>query len=134
MKDLMFFFNQNKGFIIIIIAIVCVLFGRVWSNNLNWGEITDPQLLIKKGRYYKLINLYLPKKWTEDWIVNSIICLESYHRKFFIKYSRHIYVSGDRIRFTDDGPDIGVFYQATITKKAIGSIVMKPVKKPMDRA
>ena len=131
MKDLIFFFNQNKGFIIIIIAIVCVLIGRIWSNNLNWGEITEPHLLIKKGRYYKLINLYLPKSWTEDWIVDSIICLESYHRKFFIKYIRHIYVSGDRIRFADDGPDIGVFYQATVNKKAISSIVMKPVKKPV---
>ena len=130
MKDLTTFVGQNIWFIIIVIAISCILFGRIWSDNLNRGEITDPQLIIKKGKYYKVINTYVPKSWTEDWIVGSIICLESYHRRFFVKYSRDIYVSGDRIRFTDDGPGIGLLYQATI-KKASGSIVMKPVKMPL---
>jgi hypothetical protein len=131
MKDLMSFFSQNIWFVIIIIAIACILLGRIWSNNLNWGEITDPQLIIKKGKYYKVINLYLPKSWTEDWIVSSIICLESYHRRFFFNYSREIYVSGDRIRFTDDGPGIGLFYEAIVTNRTTGSIVMKPIKMPL---
>ena len=130
MKDLMTFINQNIWFIIIIIAIAAIMFGRIWSDNLNRGGITDPQLIIRKGEYYKVINTYVPKSWTEDWIVGSIICMESYNHRFFVKYRREIYVSGDRIRFTDDGPGIGLFYQAVITKKATGSIVMKPVKMP----
>jgi hypothetical protein len=130
MKDLMKFASQNIWFIIIVIAIACILFGRIWSDNLNRGAITDPQLIIRKGKYYKVINTYMPVKWTEDWIAGSIICLKSYHRRFFVKYSRDIYVSGDRIRFTDDGPHIGLFYQAIATKKATGSIVMKPAKMP----
>ncbi len=129
MKDLMTFFSQNIGLIIIIIAIACILLGRIWSDKLNRGEITDPQLIVRKGKYYKVVNTYVPKSWTEDWIVGSIICLESYHRRFFVKYSREIYVSGDRIRFTDDGPVTGLLYQAIVSKKATRSIVMKPVKK-----
>lgn len=131
MKDLLSFFSQNMGFVIMIIAIAGILFGRIWSDNLNRGEITEPQLVIKKGRYYKVINTYVPKSWTEDWIAGSIICLESRHRRFFVNYNREIYVSGDRIRFTDEGPGIGLFYQATVIKKATGSIVMKPVKMPV---
>ena len=131
MKDLISFFSQNMGFVIIVIAIACILFGRIWSDNLNHGEITEPHLIIKKGKYYKVINTYVPKSWTEDWIVGSIICLESYHRWFFVSYRREIYVSGDRIRFTDDGPGVGLLYQAIATKKASGSIVMKPVKMPI---
>src|SRR3981081_1936241 len=110
MKELISFFGQNKWFIIIIIAIVGILVGRIWSNNLNWGEITDPQLIIKKGKYYKVVNLYLPKIWTEDWILGSIICLKSYHRRFFVKYNKEIYVSGDRIRFSDGDPGVGQLY------------------------
>ncbi len=130
MKELMSFFSQNSGFIIAIIAIACILFGRIWSNILNWGEVTDPQLIIRNGKYYKVINLYLPKTWTDDWVVGSIICLECYHRRFFVKYRKEIYISGDRIRFSDDGPGIGLFYQAIFSKSSSGSIVMKPVKKP----
>ena len=130
MKEFISFFSQNKGFVIISIAIVCILSGRIWSNMLNWGEITDPQLIIKKGKYYKVINLYVPKTWTEDWIVGSIICLKAYHRRFFFKYSRDIYVSGDRVMFTDDGPNIGLVYEAVFPKTKNGSIVMKLVKMP----
>jgi len=128
MTQLMSFFSQNIWFIIAVIAIACILFGRIWSNILNWGEITDPQLIIRNGKNYKVINLYLPKSWTEDWVVGSIICLEGYHRRFFFKYRKEIYVSGDRIRFTDDGPGIGLFYQAVFPKTTNGSIVMKPVR------
>lgn len=130
MKELLSFFSENTGFIIAIIAIACVLFGRVWSNILNWGEITDPQLIIKKGKRYKVVNFYLPKAWTDDWVVGSIICLESYNRKLFIKYRKEIYVSGDRIRFADDGPGIGQFYEAAFSTSSTNSIVMKPVKLP----
>jgi len=130
MKEFTSFFSQNSGFIIAIIAVACILFGRIWSDILNWGEITEPQLIIKKGKYYKVINLYLPKDWTEDWVVGSIICLESYHRRFFIRYRREIYVSGDKIRFSDDGPAIGLYYQAIFPKSTNGSIVMKPLKMP----
>src|SRR5258706_9595608 len=129
MKDFMTFVSHNIWFIIVIVAVACVLFGRIWSDHLNRGGITDPQLIIREDKYYKVINTYTPKTWTEDWIVGSIICLQSYHRRFFVKYNRDIYVSGDRIRFTDNGPGIGLFYQATI-KKATGSIVMKQVKMP----
>jgi hypothetical protein len=128
MKEFISFANQNIGLILIIVSIACVLAGRIWSNYLNWGEITDPHLIIKKDKYYKVINFYVPKSWTEDWIVGSVICLESYHQRFFVNYTRSIYVSGDRIRFTDDGPGIGQLYQAS--KRATGAIVMKPVKKP----
>ena len=131
MKEILSFFSQNMGFIIIIIAIAGILFGRIWSNNLNWGEITDPQLIIKKDKYYKVINLYTPKTWAEDWIVGSIVCLKSYHYKFFVKYSREIYVSGDRIRFPEDGPSIGSVYQAILPKATNGMIVMKPAKMPV---
>jgi hypothetical protein len=130
MKEIISFLNQNLGFIITIIAVICILIGRIWSDNLNRGEITEPQLIIKKGKYYKVINTYVPKSWTEDWILGSIICLESYHSRFFVKYTREIYVSGDRIRFTDDGPGVGLYYQAIATKKASGSVIMKPVKMP----
>jgi len=128
MKEFTSFFSENTGFIIVIIAVGCVLFGRIWSNILNWGEITDPQLIIKNGKSYKVINLYLPKGWTEGWEVGSIICFESFQRRFFIKYRREIYVSGDRIRFADDGPGIGSFYKAFYSNTSIGSIVMRPVK------
>ena len=127
MKDFISFFNQNKGFIIVIIAIMCILIGRIWSNMLNWGEITEPHLLIKKGKHYKLVNMYLPKSWTEDWIVGSVVCLKCNYRRFFVKYTRKIYVSGDRIRFADGGPEVGLYYQATFLKTTNGSIVMKPV-------
>ena len=132
MKELISFFSQNKWFIIIIVAIVGILVGRIWSNSLNWGEITDPQLIIKKGKYYKVINLYVPKIWTEDWILGSIICLKSYHRRFFVSYDKEIYVSGDRIRFTDGDPGIGQVYQAIFPKTRNGSIVMKPAKIPLE--
>ena len=128
MKEFISFFHQNEGLIIIIVAILCILLGRIWSNSLNWGEITDPQLIIRKNRYYKVINFYVPKSWTEQWIVGSIICLESYHRRFFVRYKKEIYVSADRLRFTDDGPGIGRLYQAT--KRVTGSIIMTPVKTP----
>ena len=130
MKELFSFFSENTGFIIVIIAIACILFGRVWSNILNWGEITDPQLIIKKGKRYRVVNFYLPKAWTDDWVVGSIICLESYNRKLFIKYRKEIYVSGDRIRFADDGPGIGRFYEATFSNSSTSSIVMNPAKLP----
>ncbi|HEV8283395.1 MAG TPA: hypothetical protein VGQ09_03750 [Chitinophagaceae bacterium] len=128
MKEPTFFFSENLGFIIIIIAVACTLFGRIWSNILNWGHITDPQLIIRDGKHYKVINLYLPKGWTEGWEVGSIICFESFQRRFFVKYRKEIYVSGDRIRFTDDGPGIGTFYKASYSNTSTGSIVMDPVK------
>jgi len=118
------FFNQNTGFIIAVIAVTCFFLGRVWSNFLNWGAITDPQLLVRKGKSYKVINLYLPKGWTEGWEVGSIICFETYDRIFFIKFRSEIYVSCDRIRFTDDGPQIGAFYRATFPGTSSGAIVM----------
>src|SRR6266581_3791726 len=128
---LMSFFSQNIGFIMVIIAVACILFGRIWSNILNWGEITDPLVIIKGGRDYKVTNLYLPKGWTEGWEVGSIICLESFHRSFLIKYRREIYVSGDRIRFTDDGPGIGTLYKASFSSASSASILMNPVKIPV---
>jgi len=130
MKEFMSFFRENIGFIIIIIAVACILFGRIWSNILNWGKVTDPQVIIRNGKHYKVINLYLPKGWTEGWEVGSIICFESFHRRLFVKYRREIYVSGDRIRFTDDGPGIGSFYRASYSNTSAGSIVMNLVKMP----
>src|SRR6478672_4928340 len=121
MKEVLSFFSQNGGLVISTVAITCILLGRIWSNFLNWGGITDPQLRIKKGKEYKVINLYLPKGWTEGWEVGSIICFESYHRRVFMKYRREIYVSGDRIRFTDDVPNIGSFYKATFSNTSSGS-------------
>ena len=112
-----------------IVGVTCILVGRTWSNFLNWGEITDPQLLIRKGKEYKVINLYLPKAWTEGWEESSIICLESYHRILFFKYRSEIYVSGDRIRFTDDGPQIGSLYRASFPGTSSGAIVMNQIKK-----
>ncbi|HMG68598.1 MAG TPA: hypothetical protein VK588_12960 [Chitinophagaceae bacterium] len=128
---LLSFFSQNIGFIIAAIAIACILFGRIWSNILNWGAITDPQSIIKGGENYKVINLYLSKGWTEGWEIGSIICLESFHSRFFVKKRREIYVSGDRIRFTDEGPDIGSFYKASFTNASSGSILMTQIKKPV---
>ena len=128
MKEQISFLGQHEWFIIIIVGLACILAGRIWSNHLNWGEITDPHLIIKNGKYYKVVDVYLPKIWTEDWIVGSVICLESNHRRFFVKYSRKIYVSGDRIRFADVEPEIGLYYQATFPKTTNGSIVMKPVE------
>jgi hypothetical protein len=131
MKELMSFLNQHTGLIIIIIAIACILIGRVWSDILNWGEITDPRVIIKNGKEYKLLNLYIQKSWTEDWIVDSIVCLESQHRSFFAKKTKEIYVSGDKIRFSGaDGPCIGLLYQAVFPKTTNGSIELKPVKMP----
>jgi hypothetical protein len=83
---------------------------------------------MRKGKYYKVINTYVPTRWTEDWIVGSIICLKAYNRKLFISYSRDIYVSGDRVRFTDGGPVAGSLYQVMTTKKSTGTVVMAPVK------
>ena len=128
---LLSFFSQNIGFVILIIAVGCILIGRIWSNILNWGEITDPHALIKGGQSYRVINLYLPKGWTEGWEVGSIICFESFDKKFFLKQRKEIYVSGDRIRFTDeDGPTIGAFYKASFTYASSGSIVMTHIKTP----
>jgi len=131
MKEFASFFNQHLGFIILIIAISCILFGRIWSNMLNWGTITEPQAVIKSGKQYKVINLYLPKGWTEGWEVGSIICFESLDRRFFMKYRREIYVSGDRIRFADEeGPGMGSLYKASYSNRSTGSIVMNLVKAP----
>ena len=124
------FLSQNIGFVIVIIAVACILLGRIWSNILNWGEITDPHAIIKEGRDYRVINLYLPKGWTEGWEVGSIVCLECSQRRFFSKYQREIYVSGDRIRFTEEGPAIGSTYKASFTYASSGSIVMTHLKKP----
>ena len=126
----MSFFSGNIGFIIAIIAVASVLIGRIWSNLLNWGQITDPQAIIRKDEDYKVINLYLPKGWTEGWEIGSIVCLEYFQWRLFRKYRREIYVSGDRIRFTDDGPSIGSFYKASFTHASSGSIVMTHIKKP----
>jgi hypothetical protein len=78
-----------------------------------------------------VINVYLPKGWTEGWEVGSIICFESFDHRFFIKSRREIYLSGDRIRFAnEDGPSIGSFYRASYSNRSTGSIVMSPVKRP----
>jgi hypothetical protein len=124
------FLSQNIGFVILIVGIACVLFGRIWSNTLNWGTITDPQTLIKAGRDYKVVNLYLPKGWTDGWEIGSIVCLECSRQTIWSKNPREIYVSGDRIRFTDDGPTIGSMYKASFTYASSGSIVMSHIKKP----
>jgi len=120
-------FDQHTGFIILIMAVACILFGRIWSNILNWGTITSPNQVIRSGKNYKVINVYIPKGWTDSWEVGSIICFESIQSGLF-KYSKEIYVAGDRIRFTDEGPRIGSFYKASYSNKSTGSIVMKPVK------
>lgn len=131
MKAFAFFFSQHTGLVILVIATACILFGRIWSNMLNWGTITAPQSVIRSGKHYKVINLYLPKGWTEGWEVGSIICFESFSRRFLVKYRQEIYVSGDRIRFAhDEGPGIGLFYVASYSNKSTGSIVMNPVKQP----
>ena len=122
------FFGQNIGFVIAIVAVTGILLGRIWSNFLNWGGITDPQMLIKRGKDYKVINLYLPKGWTEGWEVGSIICLETYARSFFVKYRSEIYVSGDRIRFADDGPRIGSVYRASFAGTSSGAIFMSQIR------
>ncbi len=124
------FFSQNIGFIILIIAVACILFGRIWSNILNLGRITDPQVILRQGKNYKVTNLYLPKGWTEGWAVGSIVCLECIQRRFFVRYRKEIYVSGDRIRFIDDGPAIGSFYKASFTNSSSGSIIMIQITKP----
>ncbi|MFI5188100.1 MAG: hypothetical protein ACHQF0_15320 [Chitinophagales bacterium] len=128
---LMSFFSQNIIFIIAIIAAAGILIGRIWSNFLNWGRITDPQMIIRNGQNYKLINLYFPKGWTEGWEVGSVLCFETVHRRFFVKSLREIYISGDRIRFTDeDGPVIGSYYKATYTHASSGSILMTQISRP----
>jgi len=124
------FLSQNIGFVILIVAVACILLGRIWSNMRNWGTITDPQAIIRGGRDYKVVNLYFPKGWTEGWEVGSIVCLESSHRKLFSKHPNEIYVSGDRIRFTDDGPTIGSTYKASFTYASSGSILMTHIRKP----
>ena len=97
---------------------------------LNWGTITEPQSIIRSGRHYKVINFYLPKGWTEGWEVGSIVCFESFERRFFMKQRKEIYVSGDRIRFAnEEGPGIGSSYKASYSNKSTGSIVMQPVKR-----
>ncbi|MFI5185909.1 MAG: hypothetical protein ACHQF0_04250, partial [Chitinophagales bacterium] len=93
---LMSFFSQNIIFIIAIIAAAGILIGRIWSNFLNWGTITDPQMIIRNGENYKLINLYFPKGWTEGWEVGNVICFETVQRRFFIKSQKEIYISGDK--------------------------------------
>ena len=129
MRELISFFNQHTALVIIIVAMACVLFGRIWSNILNWGTITEPHSMIRSGRSYKVINLYLPKGWTDSWEVGSIICLETFRRGFFKEHRKEIYVSGDRIRFAEeDGPGIGRSYKASFSNKSTGSIVMKPIK------
>jgi hypothetical protein len=130
MKELTPFISQNKGLLIIVFLITCILIGRIWSNYLNWGNITGPTLVIKKGKHYKVVNLYIPKAWTEDWIVGSIICFKTFDRRFFIKSSRNIYVSGDRIRFPGDGPSIGSFYEAVFPRNKTGPIIMKIIQTP----
>jgi len=129
MKEFASFWSQHTGFMILIIALACILFGRIWSNMLNWGTISEPQSVIRGGKQYKVINLYLPKGWTEGWEVGSIICFESFSRWFFVKYRKEIYVSGDRIRFAnEDGPGIGLLYKASYSNKSTGSILMSPVR------
>jgi hypothetical protein len=130
MRDLISFVSQNTGLVILISSIACIILGRVWSNSLNWGEITDPKFIIRKGKNYQVLNLYKGESWTENWNVGSIVCFKSYHHRFFVKYSREIYVSGDKIRFADDGPGIGTVYEAIFPKTTNGLIVMKPVKIP----
>jgi hypothetical protein len=130
MTEFISFFSQNKAFLLVIMAIAGILVGRIWSNKSNWGEITDPNLIIRQGKFYEVVNLYIPKDWTEDWIADSIICFKSSHRSFFVKYTRKIYVLADHIRFTDDGPFVGSYYQAVSRKTTTGLIVMKPVNMP----
>ncbi|HEY2721153.1 MAG TPA: hypothetical protein VGI82_05490 [Chitinophagaceae bacterium] len=124
------FLHHNIVFIIIVIAIACVLAGRIWSNFLHWGKIADPHMLIRNGHNYKLINIYNPKGWTEGWEVGSIICFESDNKRFFIGAKKEIYISGDQIRFTDEnGPLIGSVYEAAYTHASSGMIRMNLVKK-----
>lgn len=130
MKEFFSFVSHNAWLIILIVAAAGVIFGKLWSNTQNWGEVTDPKLIMKKGQNYKLINLYLGKGWTEDWVVGSIICLKFYHHRFFTKQSKEIYVSGDKIRFDEDGPSVGKVYEAVFPKSTNGRIFMKPVQLP----
>ena len=128
MKEFIAFVKENTWLVILIVAIACIIVGRIWSNIQNWGDITDPKLIMKKGKNYKVINLYTGKEWTEDWVVGSIICLKIYHHRFFVKYSKELYISGDRLRFDDNGPDIGQIYQAVFPRSINGIIVMKPIQ------
>ncbi len=130
MKSFFSFVSENMWLVFLIVAIACIIIGKVWSNTQNWGEITDPLLVMKKGKNYKLINLYLGKSWTDDWVVGSIICLKFYHHRFFVKHSKEIYVSGDKIRFDEDGPNIGKVYEAVFPKSPNGRIFMKPTPLP----
>jgi hypothetical protein len=122
------FIDQNRGLVITIIAIAGILIGRIWSDTLNWGAISEPDMLIKNGQTYKVLSVYLPTKWSEGWIVGTIICLEGYQSRFFIKYKKDIYISGDRVRFADEGPNVGSMYKAKITRSMSHSILMTPVK------
>lgn len=127
MGDLLSFLYQNILLVILILFITGIILGRIWSNNLNWGEITDPKLIMKNGKNYQILNFYKGESWSENWNVDSIICFKSSHHGFFKKYSREIYVSGDKIRFDDD-PGLGIVYQAIFPKTINGSILMKPVR------
>jgi len=129
MKDLNSFVNENMWIIILVLFIAGVILGRIWSNNLNWGEITDPKFIMREGKNYQILNLYKGESWSENWDVGSIVCFKSHHHGFVKKYSKEIYVSGDKIRFDDNvGPGIGVVYQAIFPKTLNGLILMKPVK------
>ena len=90
MKDLSSFVNQNMWLVILISSITCIILGRIWSDNLNWGEITEPTLIITNGKKYQILNLYKGVTGAENWNVGSIVCFKSYHHRFFEKYSREI--------------------------------------------
>ena len=130
MHDFIIFAAQNQWLVILTIAFACIIGGRVWSDKLNWGEVTEPRLVIKKNKVYKLINVYIGKGWTEDWSIESIVCFKVYNNRFFFKNSKDIYVSGDLIRFDDDEPEVGKTYSAIFPKTTSGRIIMKPVKLP----
>jgi hypothetical protein len=130
MHDFIIFVAQNQWLIAVTIALGCIIGGRIWSDKLNWGEITEPRLIIKKNKIYKVINVYTGKGWTEDWSVESIICLKIYNGHFLFNNSKDIYVSGDLIRFDDEEPEVGKIYRAVFPKSAFGRIVMTPVKFP----
>lgn len=126
----MSFVHQNSFLIILIVALLSIVSGRIWSDKLNRGEITDPDLVMKNGNIYKVVNLYNAKQWTDDWAVGSIICFKIYKQRFIFKNSKEIYVSGDRVRFADDEPDIGKIYKAVFPRSVYGRIVMKPAELP----
>lgn len=130
MADFYSFLYQNLLLVILILFIAGVILGRAWSNNLNWGEITDPKLIMENGKKYQILNLYKGESWSENWDVGSIICFKSSHHGYFKKYSREIYVSGDKIRFDEEGVTVGIVYQAIFPKTLNGLILMKPLGIP----